>query len=93
MQIHTGINKRQNLNLDSRIKGGEGATNMGHPQNSFTYIICFMGFPGGSEVRNLPAIPETWFDLWVAKIPWRRKWQPALVFLPEKSPGQRSLVS
>ena len=24
------------------------------------------------------------FDPWVKKIPWRRKWQPAPVFLPEK---------
>ena len=32
------------------------------------------------------------FDLWVRKIPWRRKWQPTLVFLPGKSHGQRSLV-
>ena len=31
------------------------------------------------------------FDPWVGKIPWRRKWQPTLVFLPEKSHGQRSL--
>ena len=28
------------------------------------------------------------FDPWVSKIPWRRKWQPALVFLPGKSHGQ-----
>ena len=26
------------------------------------------------------------FNLWVGKIPWRRKWQPTLVFLPGKSP-------
>ena len=31
-------------------------------------------------------------DLWVGKIPWRRKWQPTLVFLPQKCHGQRSLV-
>ena len=31
-------------------------------------------------------------DPWVGKIPWRRKWQPTLVFLPEKSHGQRNLV-
>ena len=29
---------------------------------------------------------------WVGKIPWSRKWQPTLVFLPGKSHGQRSLV-
>ena len=32
------------------------------------------------------------FNPWVGKIPWRRKWQPAPVFLPGKSYGQRSLV-
>ena len=32
------------------------------------------------------------FDLWVTKIPWRRKWQPTVGFLPGKSHGQRSLV-
>ena len=31
-------------------------------------------------------------DSWVRKIPWRRKWQPTLVFLLGKSHGQRSLV-
>ena len=31
-------------------------------------------------------------DAWVGKIPWRRGWQPTLVFLPEESNGQRSLV-
>ena len=32
------------------------------------------------------------FSLWVGKIPWRRKWQPTLVFLPGESQGNRSLV-
>ena len=31
------------------------------------------------------------FDSWVRKIPWRRKWQSTLVFLPGTSHGQRSL--
>ena len=26
------------------------------------------------------------------EVPWRRKWQPTPVFLPEKSHGQRNLV-
>ena len=38
--------------------------------------------------KCLPAMQETR----VGKIPWRRKWQPTPVFLPEKSHGQRSLV-
>ena len=33
-----------------------------------------------------------WFNPWVRKIPWRRKWQPTPVFLPGESHGQKSLV-
>ena len=53
------------------------------------------GFPGGSVVKNLPAVQEMWrhrFNPWVGKIPWRRKWQPAPVILPGETHGQRSLV-
>ena len=32
------------------------------------------------------------FDPWVRKIPWRWKWQPTPVCLPEKSHGQRKLA-
>jgi len=35
---------------------------------------------------------EMLVDPWIGKIPWRRKWQPGPVFLPEKFHGQRSLV-
>ena len=41
-----------------------------------------------------PVAQQKWihrFYPWVGKIPWRRKWQPILVFLPGKSHGQRSL--
>ena len=33
-----------------------------------------------------------WFDPWGGKIPWRRKWQPTPVFLPEKVHGERRLA-
>ena len=33
-----------------------------------------------------------WFDTWIGKIPWKRKWQPTPVFLSGKSHGQRSLA-
>ena len=49
------------------------------------------GLPGGSVVKTLPAAQETGFYPWVRKIPWRRSWQPAPVFLPGESHGQRSL--
>ena len=44
---------------------------------------------GGSVVKNEPAKHETCrrlgIDPWVGKIPWKRKWQPTLVFLPGRS--------
>ena len=43
-------------------------------------------------VKHLPTMRKTWFDPWVGKIPWKRKWQPTLVLLPGKSHGWRSLV-
>ena len=33
------------------------------------------------------------FNPWIGKIPWRREWQPTLVFLPGDFQAQRSLVS
>ena len=35
---------------------------------------------------------EMQVDLWVGKMPWRRKWQLTPVVLPRKSHGQRSLA-
>ena len=32
-------------------------------------------------------------ETWVSKVPWRRKWQPTLIFLPGKYHGQRSLMA
>ena len=32
------------------------------------------------------------FDVWVGKIPWRRKWQPTPLSLSGKSHGQGNLV-
>ena len=37
-------------------------------------------------------MPETWFDPWVGKIPWRREWLPIAVFLPGEFHGQKSLA-
>ena len=40
------------------------------------------------DIRDSGLILSSWFR----KIPWRRTWQPTLVFLPGESHGQRSLV-
>ena len=63
-------------------------------------IWVFMGAPGyspGGASEKEPTFQckrhkRRGFNPWVRKIPWRRAWQPTLVFLPGKSHGQMSLV-
>ena len=43
-------------------------------------------------VKNLLPFRRPGFDPCVQKIPWKREWQPAPVFLPGESHGQRSLA-
>ena len=54
------------------------------------------GFPGGASCKELSCQcrrhKRLGFNSWVGKIPWRRAWQHASVFLPGKSHGQRSLA-
>ena len=73
--------------------GEESACNAGDPG-----LILGLGrFPGerigyplqyswvslmAQMVKNLPAMQETWVQSLGWKIPWRRAWQPAPVFLP-----------
>ena len=46
----------------------------------------------GSDGRVCLQCGRPRFDPWVRKIPWRRKGQLTIVFLPRKSHGRRSLV-
>ena len=52
-------------------------------------------FPGGASGKEPTCqcrrLKRRGFDPWAGTIPWRRKWYPTLVFLPEESHGQRSL--
>ena len=59
-------------------------------------LMPLVGFPGGASGKE-PAFQcrrhrRLRFDPWVGKIPWRRAWQPTLLFLPGESHGWRSLV-
>ena len=63
--------------------------------HTHTYILIFMGFPDSSEGKEWRVCLQRGrpgFDDSVWKIPWRRKWQSTLVFLPGKSHGWRSLA-
>ena len=41
------------------------------------------GFPGGSDSKESG---RPGFSPWIGKTPWRKKWQPTPVFLPEEAP-------
>ena len=43
--------------------------------------------PNAGDIRYMGSIPGSG-----RSIPYRRKWQPTPVFLPEKSHGEKSLV-
>ena len=70
------------------------------PAKDFTLLlrgnlIITMNFPSGASGKE-PSCQcrrnkRCGFDPWIRKIPWRRAWQPTLVFLPGESRGQRSL--
>ena len=49
------------------------------------------GFPGEEPICQCRRWERHGFDPWVRKIPWRRAWQPPLVFLSGESHGQKSL--
>ena len=63
------------------------------PPHKWSLFIAFLtlGFPGGSEAKNLPATQETGVQSLVRKIAWGREWQPTPGFLPGEFHGQRSL--
>ena len=58
------------------------------------YHLSHQGSPSGKEPPCQYRRHEGCrFDPWLRKIPWRRKWQPTLVFLPEKFHGKKRPVS
>ena len=59
--------------------------------------IGIRGFAGGIVVKSLSENARDTrevglIDPWVGKIPWRRKWQPIPVPLPEKNPMDRAAL-
>ena len=68
-----------------------------HHCDCFKYSSSsFWGFQGGASAKE-PACQcrrckRNGFNPWVKKIPWKRAWQPSLVFLLGESSEQRSLA-
>ena len=67
-------------------------------QPKINKIIIFFkkgGFPSGAVAKNVcqhRRFKRRGFNPWVWKIPWRRAWQPTLVFLSGKFHGQSLAV-
>ena len=68
----------------------------GKPSGICLFKNCQAVFPGGTSgkepICQCRRCKRPWFEPWVGKILWRRKWKPTLVFLTGKSHGWRSLV-
>ena len=86
----------------NRSKGKEGYS-LGFNAANNNSCLLFVGspageagFPGGTSGKESTCqcrrCKKCRFSPWVGKITWRRKWQPAPVFLPGKFRRQRSLV-
>ena len=90
LQNRMWICKDQRGSLVSRLRSRTSVRTFGSNSSSF------MGFPGGTSGKEPTCQcrrPKRHrFYPWVWKTPWRRAWQPTLVFLPGESHGQRSLV-
>ena len=55
--------------------------------NEIEHIWGFSGGAGGKDPAcQCNRHERCWFNPWVRKIPWRRAWQPAPVFLPGEFP-------
>ena len=64
---------------------------------TFIWVCTFCVLSGITQIRIFVkslhvGYRRPWFNPWVGKIPWRRKWQPTPVFLPGESHGQRTLA-
>ena len=65
---------------------------------SFSNLLSYnpsMDFPGGisgeESTCQYRRHKKRGFGLWIRDIPWRRKWQPTLLFSSGESHGQKSL--
>ena len=77
---------------DGGLKAGQGLK-----LETLEHQLECVGFPGGAAGKE-PTCQcrrrkRSECDPWVGKIPWRRAYQPTVVFLPRESHRRRSLTS
>ena len=64
---------------------------LSRPNLSFSTPSAPRAYLLAQTVKSLPTVWETWFNPWVRKIPWRRKWQLTPISLPGKSHGRTTV--
>ena len=69
---------------------------LGHLMHLSLFVCLPRAIPGGTSGKESACqcrrCNRCWFDSWVGKSTWSRKWKPTPVFLPGKPHGQRSLM-
>ena len=78
-----------------KLRNNDDATSSSNVKYILTLQKDHIASQVAQVVKNLPANAGDMrygFDPWVWKIPWKRKWQPTPVFLPEEFHVQRSLA-
>ena len=74
------------VNWEVQVNNHKARQKFEKRQTNSHLLYYVMGFPGGSGGKEYACQGRRHrrrgFDPWVGNIPWRRKWQPALVLLP-----------
>ena len=84
--IQNKLSKRPRMNL-RKNNTGNGLEEIKGIKKSQVFMP--MGFPSDSAGKESALqCRRHAFSPWGKKTPWRRKWQPSPVFLPEKSRGE-----
>ena len=74
------------------LQGGKEDSRGIHSNAGIREVWVFPGGSGKESACQYRNHRRCRFDPWVVKIPWRRQWQPAPVFLPKNSHRQKNLA-